>query len=101
MYKYTQDKIRKMVCGIKEFAFLPTNISGEWIWLKHYYAYYRGGLQSENRLFLWSRSPEDFSPYSKKSLCKNKNLISITTDGIDPLIVQLFSYKLEQESDNE
>lgn len=36
-----QEKYKKLVLGIKHFAWVPEQMrNGEWLWLEHYYAFH-------------------------------------------------------------
>ena len=62
MREPTQDKIREMINGIKEFAWFPKKLNdGTHIWLDYYWAFYYGGTHPDGSLFLWW-----YSPYSRK-----------------------------------
>ena len=58
----TQDKIRKMISGIKKFAWIPVQlVDYKWIWFKSYWAFYDGQADQNGDVFLWSSS----RPYSE------------------------------------
>lgn len=74
-----QQRISQMIHGVKQFAYVPARMAtGECVWLEHYWAYYHGGQREDGSFFLWSNSPDTFSPGFKAYLDKSDDHISIT-----------------------
>ena len=73
-----QLKILEKIKGVRKFAWLPQNLhDGRTVWLCHYWAYYEGGYK-KGSYFLWSSSPEDYSPYYAAYLERNSKHISLS-----------------------
>jgi len=66
MKEPNQDELRKMLNGVKYFAWIPSwsKWTG-WFWLRHYWIFYSGGRNPDGNVFVWSGSPEDFRPLAK------------------------------------
>jgi hypothetical protein len=74
-----QAKIVEMLNGRKEFAILPRQLEdGRWVWLNWCYAYYYGGTHDTGELFLYSNSPDMYSPVAKYYLTKLQTTEQIT-----------------------
>jgi hypothetical protein len=69
-----QEDIKAKINGVEEFAWLPVRLAnGKWIWLQKYYAYYHGGVYENGQYFIWSGSPEEYSPMFSAYLDKSDN----------------------------
>lgn len=75
-----QEEIRKKIYGVERFAHvLPVKLkSGQWIWREKYYSYYHGGTNEDGTLFLWSSSPDSYTPFCRNYLHRDEAHVSLT-----------------------
>ena len=77
--KAEQEEILAKSHGVERFAYLPVRLTnGRYVWWQKYFAYYHAGRDSHNQLFLWSSSPDTYSPYYKAYLERDEAHVQIT-----------------------
>jgi len=64
----SQEETLKLMGGVKRFAWIPTKVNSQWIFLKEYYEFYRGEVDDKGRAFLWSGARDTWQPITDRLL---------------------------------